>query len=117
MERKWVHFLYAAAALALYVLVKNTGDWVWSFFGKPKALIVYSVSAVIVGVAVWIAWRNEQVFTLASECVTELGKVTWPTRRETMTATVVVIVTVIIASAFLGIFDGLWSSLTKFLYG
>jgi preprotein translocase subunit SecE len=71
---------------------------------------------VVSGVAVWWAWRNEEIFGLASECVTELSKVAWPTRRETGAATLVVIITVIIASVFLGVFDFLWASLTGLLY-
>ena len=117
MERKWVHFLFVAGAFVLLTLLIKTGDWVWSYFGKPKALILYSVSLVVTLVAVWIAWRSEELFTLASEVVTELGKVTWPTRKETVAATLVVIVTVFIASVFLGMFDGIWSFLTRLLYG
>jgi preprotein translocase subunit SecE len=117
MERKWVHFLFAAGGIVLLVLLIKTGDWIWSYFGKPKTLILYSASFVVTLAAVYIAWRSEELFTLASEVVTELGKVTWPTRKETMAATLVVIVTVIIASIFLGMFDGIWSFLTRLLYG
>jgi preprotein translocase subunit SecE len=117
MERKWVHFLYAAAGIVLMYLLIKSGGWAWSYFAKPKPLILYSASFLVAGVVVWLAWRSEELFTLASEVVTELSKVTWPTRKETMTATLVVIVTVVVASAFLGIFDGLWSYLTRLIYG
>jgi preprotein translocase SecE subunit len=117
MERKWVHFLFAAGGVVLLFLLIKTSDWVWSYFGKPKSFIVYSVSFLVTAVTVWLAWRSEEIFTLASECVTELSKVTWPTRKETVAATLVVIVTVIIASLFLGMFDGIWSFLTRLLYG
>jgi len=117
MERKWVHFLFAAGGIIALFLLAKTGDWIWSYFGKPKPLVVYGLAALVAGIAVWVAWRNEEIFTLASECITELSKVSWPTRRETMAATLVVIVTVIIASGFLGMFDALWAYLTKLLYG
>ena len=39
------------------------------------------------------------------EVVAELKRVTWPTKKDTMAATWVVIITVIILSAFLGIVD------------
>lgn len=117
MERKWVHFLYAAASGLLYYLLVESGKWVWSYFAKPKSMIVYSVALVLTAFAAWVAWRNEDLFTLASECVTELSKVTWPTRKETVSATLVVIITVLIASLFLGVFDGAWSALTRLLYG
>lgn len=117
MERKWVHFLYASGGIVLLYLLIRSGEWGWSYFGKPRPLILYSVSFVVAAISVWLAWRNEELFTLASECVTHLGKVTWPTRKETMAATVVVIITVIIASIFLGIFDGVWAYLTRLIYG
>ncbi|MBF8250657.1 MAG: secE [Deltaproteobacteria bacterium] len=39
------------------------------------------------------------------EVVAELKRVTWPTKKDTMAATWVVIITVIILSVFLGIVD------------
>ena len=47
----------------------------------------------------------------------EVSKVTWPTRKETLYSTIVVIVTTIIASLFLGLFDGVWSWVTRMIYG
>ena len=116
MERKWVHFLFAAGGIAVLYLFIKSGEWGWSYFGKPKLPVVYAISTVATVGVVWVAWRNEELFTLASECITELMKVSWPTRKETMTATLVVIITVVIASLFLGLFDGLWSYLTRLLY-
>ena len=76
-----------------------------------------SAAFVIAGVATVIAWRNEQVFGLASEVAGELRKVSWPSRKETLQSTIVVIVTTIIASAFLGVFDYTWSWVTRMIYG
>jgi len=50
------------------------------------------------------------------EVTNELRKVTWPTRKETQAATLVVIVTVIVAAIFLGLFDAIWSWLTSLIY-
>ena len=95
----------------------KTGAWVWEFFAKPKVLLLYAGSTLLTGIVSYLAWRNEELFNLASECVAELSKVAWPTRRETGMATIVVIVTVIVASVFLGVFDALWAALTAVLYG
>ena len=51
------------------------------------------------------------------EAWSELKKVTWPTRKETQAATLVVVVTVIIAAMLLGLFDMVWSWLTDRIYG
>ena len=61
--------------------------------------------------------KHGPTFQLANEVVDELAKVTWPTREETGNATVVVIVTVIVCSAYLGVFDAVWLSLTNWILG
>lgn len=109
--------MFAVAGLVLAWLLSKSGEWAWGYFGKPNTMIVGSLSFLLAGIATLVAWRNEQIFTLASEVAGELGKVSWPTRRETMTSTLIVIVTTIIASGFLGLFDGIWSWVTRLIYG
>ncbi|MBK8693343.1 MAG: preprotein translocase subunit SecE [Deltaproteobacteria bacterium] len=46
-------------------------------------------------VAMVIAWKNIRLKTLAMETIEELAAVTWPTKQETYTATVVVLTTVV----------------------
>jgi len=41
-----------------------------------------------------------------SEVKAELKKVTWPTRKETISSTYVVLIVVVVISAFLGAVDG-----------
>jgi preprotein translocase subunit SecE len=43
----------------------------------------------------------------------EMSKVTWPPRQELIQATMVVIVAVVIAAAYIGVFDLIWSSLVN----
>ncbi len=50
-----------------------------------------------------------------SEARAELKKVTWPSREQTMNATWVVIVMVIVASLFLGLVDFLLSTLVRYV--
>ncbi|OEU50476.1 MAG: preprotein translocase subunit SecE [Desulfobacterales bacterium S3730MH5] len=45
----------------------------------------------------------------------ELRKVTWPTRKETLASTCVVIILVVIISSFLGLVDMGLSSLIRFV--
>ena len=71
---------------------------------------------VAVGAAVFVI-KHGPTFQLANEVVDELAKVTWPTREETGNATVVVIVTVVVCSAYLGVFDAVWLSLTNWILG
>ena len=47
------------------------------------------------------------------EVRTEIKKVTWPSRKDTLSATIVVLVAVFIIATFLGIVDSGLSSLVK----
>ena len=116
-ERKYVQLMFIGGGMILaYVLVQTT-DWIWGYFAKPPRMYVNLVGILLAGVATYLLWRHRQTRQGATEVVAELRKVTWPTRKETSQATVVVIITVIIASIFLQIFDAVWSRLTGYLLG
>jgi preprotein translocase subunit SecE len=117
MERKWTHVMFAVAGIILAWLLAKCGDWAWGYFGKPNSFLIGTGAFVVASLVTLAAWKNEQVFTLAGEVTSELKKVTWPTRKETLHSTVIVIVTTIVAAAFLGIFDGVWSWVTRLIYG
>jgi preprotein translocase subunit SecE len=60
-------------------------------------------------------WSKTKQFL--NEAIIELKKVTWPSRKETLGATAVVIILVIILSGFLGIVDLSLSRLVKYIMG
>lgn len=117
MERKWVHVMFAVAGILLAWLLAKSGEWAWGYFGRPNGLYVGVGSVVIASVATYICWKNEQIFALANEVTTELSKVTWPTRKETVSSTIIVIITTIVAALLLGLFDATWSWVTRMIYG
>jgi preprotein translocase subunit SecE len=51
------------------------------------------------------------------EVKTELKKVTWPSKKDTLSGTIVVLATVFIIAVFLGIVDSALSNLIKGLLG
>jgi preprotein translocase SecE subunit len=115
-SNRYVHLLFAAGAICVAYLLSRIGEWVWGFFAKPNDLVLNTAAvAVAIGIA-WGAYKNERVFTLGSEVTIELIKVNWPTRAETRAATIVTIVTVLIASSILGLIDVFWSWLTNLVY-
>ena len=110
---KYVHLIFAVGALLAAFMIAKTADWVWSYFAKPNDLIV-NAGGVFLGVlGGYLAYRNERAFAAAYDVTAELEKVTWPSRKETYAATVVVIVTVTIASIIMWGFDTLWGSLAN----
>jgi preprotein translocase subunit SecE len=51
--------------------------------------------------------------TFLREVRIEMGKVTWPPRKELLQATGVVIVAVIIAGVYIGVFDFIWNIIVR----
>jgi preprotein translocase subunit SecE len=45
----------------------------------------------------------------------EMSKVTWPARKELLQATAVVIVAVVIAGVYIGVFDFIWGIIVKYV--
>jgi preprotein translocase subunit SecE len=110
---KFVHLTFAVAALLAAFVLSRTCDWIWSYFAKPNDLAVNGLALLVAGGAALIAYRNEQVYASVVDVTRELEKVTWPTRKETSAATIVVIVTVLISALILSGFDAIWSFFTN----
>ncbi len=51
--------------------------------------------------------------TFFREVRIELSKVTWPSRRELLSATAVVIIAVVIAGVYIGVFDFIWNLVVR----
>jgi len=54
-----------------------------------------------------------RVRTFLREVRIEMGKVTWPPRKELVQATGVVVVAVIIAGVYIGVFDFIWNIIVR----
>ena len=71
------------------------------------------ITALVLGLVTFFGlkkWNAANQFGL--EVVSELAKVTWPLRKETLVSTVIVAIMVGIASLFLVTFDTVWAFLT-----
>jgi len=117
MERKWVHVMFAVAGIILAWLLSKCGEWALSYFGRPNTFYLGAGAVVLAGIATFVAWKNEQVFAMATEVTSELRKVTWPSRKETVSSTIIVIITTIVSALLLGMFDGMWPWVTRMIYG
>jgi preprotein translocase subunit SecE len=110
---KFIHVTFAVGGLLAAFILSRAADWVWSYFSKPNDLVINAVAVVGAAVAAYVAYRNERVFATVHDITRELEKVSWPTRKETSAATIVVLVTVAIAAVILSTFDALWSFFTN----
>ena len=97
--------------------------WVWQEWNDPfilgiRQLPLTSVIAYAISAALAIGTlRHPDAYSMSLEVVDELAKVVWPTREETGHATMVVVVAVLISSAFLGAFDAVWLWMTDWILG
>ncbi len=62
-----------------------------------------------------VLYRNEQANQFMNEVIVELSRVTWPTQKDTSSATLVVIVMVLISGLVLGFLDYCWIHLLKWI--
>lgn len=81
-----------------------------------RVLSVLGGLAAAVGVA-WYTAVGQRFYAFSQESVTEARKVVWPTRKETMQMTGVVMLFVIVMALFLWIVDGSLMWIVKLLMG
>ncbi|MHB1845485.1 MAG: preprotein translocase subunit SecE [Deltaproteobacteria bacterium] len=78
---------------------------------NPTVLFDWSLSLILgMGLALAIGigtWMQPRLRELALECAQELNKTTWPSRAETQTQTVAVLVATAVFAGILGIFDAI----------
>jgi len=89
------------------------------FADSPTVVRVLSVLAGV-GAAVGVAWYTavgQRFFAFSQESITEARKVVWPTRKETMQMTGVVVAFVVVMALFLWMVDGVLLWLVKLLMG
>jgi preprotein translocase subunit SecE len=115
--------IVALAIIAAFPLA-HLFQWGFVYFGidDPPILsrdlpLTSVIGYGIAAVAMVVCLVNKRIRQLAQEVADEMAKVTWPTREETGNATVVVLVTVVICSVFLGAFDAIWLWLTNLVLG
>ncbi len=117
LERR-VQFAFVFAAVVVAWLSDKIITAVWDRFGatEPDPKIVTLLAVILGAVGSWATYRKEGVRDWAMAVARELAAVTWPTRRETWSMTVVVLVVSLISAALLGVFDGIWAALTDVVY-
>jgi len=113
---RYVQFGFILGGGVLFWLLDKIILLVWDVWAEPPTTVVTAIAfASAVGVAIGL-YFHPKLNQLAMEVGGELSKVTWPTRKETSAATVVVLVTSVIAAVYLGVLDFFWSAITDLIY-
>jgi preprotein translocase subunit SecE len=121
--QRWILLAFSImAVIAAAVLVKAlAGLWVVAdlndrqLVGSQLTLTRALALAIVAGGAIF-AYRHPRVAQISTEVAKELSDVTWPDRKELVKSTQVVVVMVVIVSAVLGVFDFVFSFLTRQVY-
>ena len=87
--------------------------------GSP---LVVKLVAIIVGfmIALFVAWTSEpgkRFFAYTQDSIAETKKVVWPTKKETLQTTGLVVLFVLVMAVFLLLVDGLLVMIVRFLLG
>jgi preprotein translocase subunit SecE len=95
--------------LAVSVLLVVAG--VAGYYALGDSMLIVRIACVVAGVvaATAVAWTSapgKAFHVFAQESVAETRKVVWPTRKETVQTTGIVMVFVIVMAVFLWVVDG-----------
>ncbi len=121
-SQRIVIFAYIVVGLIVAVTLSKLFTSLALLAGAPNPALLGTITlANVLGAAIgggvfFYALKNEPVRKYSNEVFDELRKVTWPSRKETRTATIVVIVTTLVVSMILGLFDQVWGALTGLIY-
>jgi len=113
---RWVQFAFVALAVFIVYVTDKLVTFVWEFWAEPSDTIVTAIAVALGLAGSFLAYQNDRFRDFCTEVVTELSKVTWPTREETWYSTLVVLTASFIAAVYTGMFDAIWSAVTDLIY-
>ena len=119
-NQKWVTGAFLAfsmliAYIAFVALFKLAG--VYDFEAKMKNVdLIIRLGSLGLGLLLFFGlYKNESANQFMHEVVTELSRVTWPTQKETTSATFVVVIMVLITGLLLGLLDKFWTLVIQWI--
>lgn len=110
----WIFVAVATYRIHQYFLLRNVAY----YLGEQRQAVSYLMALALGGFGAWVAyrlvnWPKFADFLISVEA--ELNKVSWPTQRELVKASLVVIFTILFLSAVLFLYDAIWRLLFQTL--
>ena len=105
-------------ALALGCVV--VGVWGYYYFAETALVLRFLmvVGGLLAGAAVaWLSQPGKEFFAFAQDAWAEAGRVSWPTRKETIQTTAIVFAFVVVMALFLFAVDSSLAWAVKMLTG
>ena len=119
-SRKQTSLIYLACGAVSWLLAREMVSTIWQVLGLGLPDWMVSPADIIAaGIALstfLLLLRSNKVGEFTNEVITELGRVVWPNRKETVMSTGVVSILVGICAVLFFLFDMLWGSLVKYFY-
>ncbi len=117
-NKKYLDLGFGAIALIVWAVFRQLLSVGWDLLRLPVYENLWvgfpDILALIFAIVAFVLLkRNQKVSEFGLEVISELSKVTWPTRKETVVSTGVIIVMVSIASLLMFMIDTLWGTLTR----
>ena len=120
---RWVQFAYAACAITLAWFLIKSSTAAWTILAdnvdavpEPDTTMIAVGAGLVSFIAAVITYRSKKIHTFVVEVCVELSKVSWPSRKETWSQTIVVLIVSVIAAIILGVYDAVWSHITDLIY-
>jgi len=119
---RWVQFAFIGMALLMFWFIDHLASDLSAYAAQkldlstPNPNIVTAASAIVSILLAVGMYRKESTNRFSREVAVELSHVTWPTRQETWSNTLVVVIVSAIAAVILGAFDAAWSAVTDLIY-
>ena len=74
----------------------------------PFAEVLVKALPVVLGVGIFVwVYRSQSRMSYLDDVVGEIRKITWPTRKDTVASTIVVVIAILIIASILGVYDAL----------
>lgn len=119
-NKRYVTISFAFAGFLTWLFCRHLFGMMWDVLRLPILdwpILPPDVIGAIAGIVVFAAFQKSQrISTFMNEVVSELAKVTWPPRKETILSTGVIGVVVAICAVILFGFDTLWGTIVHYLY-
>jgi preprotein translocase subunit SecE len=99
----------AAAVLVFFVtgMLLDTFSATWGWFARVfnNDITRAMTQTVLAGITFFALQFNKRVMAFSDEVVVELKKIVWPSRKDTVAMTIVVVVMVVISAVIFSTFD------------
>jgi preprotein translocase SecE subunit len=120
-NQRYIMLVLVAAALVVGVTLRSMIMELLPVLGWPDltffhVITVSTASATVLAIVSFVVLlRRREAVSFIDEVITELRRVTWPGREETVNNTTVVIGVVIALSTLLAFYDFIWAKVTGLL--